>query len=125
MKINFKILILLISLNSCMTSNRGLNSYENVELGMSVEEVVEILNISNKDLYIIQEPPLIYRAITATLKDSTEIGISFKRTLANPKDMSIETGMKLVGKLKINGFAWKNKNGVSKIIGEHPKFWIK
>ncbi len=68
---------------------------------------------------------MIYRAITATLKDSTEIEISFKRTLANQKDMSIETGMKLLGKLKINGFAWKNKIGVSKIIGEHPKFWIK
>lgn len=107
-----------------MTSKSKLNKVEEVEIGMTVEEVVKILNIKNANLHIIQEPPLIYRGINATLTDSTKIAISFERTPANPKDISEKTGMKIVSKLKIKGFAWKKKNGESKIIGEHPKFWI-
>jgi hypothetical protein len=124
MRIKYQILILLISLNSCLNSKNKMNKIEEVELGMTVEEVVKILNIKNTDLYIIQEPPLIYRGINATLTDSTDIAISFERTPANPKDISKKTGIKIVSKLKIKGFAWKKKNGESKIIGDHPKFWI-
>ncbi len=91
---------------------------------MTVEKVIEKLNIENSELFIIQEPPLIYRGINATLKDSTEIGISFKRTPANHNDISKENGLEIVKKLKITGFAWKKKNGESGIIGEQPKFWI-
>ena len=124
MRIKYQILILLISLNSCLTSKSKLNKVEEVEIGMTVEEVVKILNIKNANLHIIQDPPLIYRGINTTLTDSTKIAISFERTPANPIDISEKTGMKIVSKLKIKGFAWKKKNGESKIIGEHPKFWI-
>ncbi|GET23294.1 hypothetical protein CLV93_103165 [Prolixibacter denitrificans] len=91
---------------------------------MTVENVIETLNIETSDLYIIQEPPLIYRGITATLDDSTEIAISFERTPANHHDISKEKALETIKKLKIDGFAWKEKNGNGGIKGNRPIFWV-
>lgn len=119
----FYILIVLTLIYSCSSSSSKKEINE-IELGMTVETVIEKLNIENSELFIIQEPPLIYRGINATLKDSTEISISFERIPANHNDISKEKGLEIVKKLKITGFAWKKKNGESGIIAEQPKFWI-
>jgi len=124
MKTKFHILTILIFVFSCSTTKEEMNKVKEIKLGMTVEKVLEILNIEDADLYIVDEPPLIYRGIHATLKDSTEIAVSFKRTPANLDDISKENSLKLVKKLRIDGFAWKKKNGESEIIGQRPKFWI-
>lgn len=100
-----------------------MNNLDEIQLGMTVEEVIGKLNLEKSELILIQEPPLIYRGISAILKDSTKVAISFERTSANPNDISKENGMKTVSQLKINGFAWKKKNGKSEMIGNRPKFW--
>ena len=118
------IISIILACSSFFTNSKLVeNNIDKIKIGMTVEEVIGILDIKTSDLYIIQEPPLIYRGITATLNDSTEIGISFERTPANPDDISNEKGFEMVKDLKINGFAWKIKNGESKVIGEKPKFW--
>ncbi|NOS92915.1 MAG: hypothetical protein HOP30_13405 [Cyclobacteriaceae bacterium] len=123
MKPTFQILTLLIFFTSCSTSKSELNDINNIEIGMTVNEVIGQLKINDSDLYIIQEPPLIYRGINAVVHDSIEIGISFERTPANPNNISKKKGLEIVKNLKINGFAWKIKNGEGKVIGERPKFW--
>jgi hypothetical protein len=115
---------LFISCTLLNNENQQKNNLDEVYLGMTVESVLEKLDIDISQLSFVQEPPFIYRAITATLKDSTEIGISFERTLANIDDLSKETGLSIVSKLKINGFAWKNPKGESKILGNRPQFWL-
>lgn len=123
MKTTIQILFIFLLSYSCGNSNRVTNNFDKIELGMTVENVIKTLKIETSDLYIIQEPPLIYRGINATINDSTEIGISFERTPANPDDISKEKGLEILKDLRINGFAWKIKNGESKVIGEKPKFW--
>ena len=90
---------------------------------MTVESVIKMLNTNTSDIHIIQEPPLIYRGIRATLNDTVEIGISFERTPANQDDISKEKGLEIVKPLKITGFVWKTTNGESTLIGDKPKFW--
>lgn len=121
MKIKLYFLIALTIFYSCNSSK---NVTDEIKLGMTVETVIKKLNIENSELHLIQEPPLIYRGIKATLKDSTLIEISFNRTPANYNDISKEKGLEIVSKLDIIGFAWKMKNGESGKIGKQTKFWI-
>jgi len=123
MKATIQIFIIFLISFSCGNSNRATNDLDKIKLGMTVENVIKALKIETSDLYLIQEPPLIYRGINAKINDSIEIGITFERTPANPDDISNEKGLEIVNDLKINGFAWKIKNGESKVIGEIPKLW--
>ena len=117
-------MVILTTIFACSNSKKDINDLNEIELGMSVEKVVEKLNLELNDLHIIQEPPLIFRGIHATLSDSTRIGISFERTYADPDNLSKDSIMKIIADLKIKGFAWKKANGEGKIIGTRPQFWI-